>query len=157
MNKKYPLMISILVVIAVILSIIYVMVFADFSSLNKKCVKITGVSQGNIVGEAETAILPTFTDKTITFGTKFIDEKDSVTYNVIIKNCGLTDVKLDKVKKKGENKLITFKESGLKKGDVLKAGETDIYKAKLIYNPDLKTKPSSFTINYTLTFEFSKN
>ena len=120
-------------------------------------VKIISITPTDIVGEAkDKSEITTYTDTTATFGTSLKLPNDSITYNIVIKNGGSLDAKLDTISKTDtNNSAISFVTSGVEEGDLLKAGESVTMKVKVTYVPG-DSQPTNLESNLKVELNYSQ-
>ena len=124
-------------------------------------VAITGIDEGVATGTAYNVSTPSFTGTSATFNLGLKNLGDSMTYNVTITNSGTIDAKLeqldtriDTIDNRTKFSVIT---SGLKKGDVIKAGESKKFQV-YIDLPEytdviISTDPIKFKVLASITFK----
>ena len=120
-------------------------------------VKIISITPTDIVGEAkDKSEITTYTDTTATFGTSLKLPNDSITYDIVIKNGGSLDAKLDTISKTDtNNSAISFETSGVEEGDLLKAGKSVTMKVKVTYVPG-DSQPTNLESNLKVELNYSQ-
>lgn len=121
-------------------------------------IEITNITSKNIVGSASNKEEPTYTSTTATFSTNLVSPGDSITYDVQIENKGTIDGVLKLVDKTDTtNSAINFDTSGVKQGDVLKAGESTTYTIVVSYNNSVTSQPDNLSSTLKVTFDYIQN
>ena len=100
-------------------------------------VRFTSIHTTNIVGDARNFEKPKLTPTVITFYAEFNKYKDSITYDIEIKNVGNITARLEDINFIPEDlKYIDYKFTGVSVGDVLEPKEVRKVKLKLTYNSE---------------------
>ena len=121
-------------------------------------IRITNVTDGTPIGGAENTVAPKWTNLTASMEANLYDKGDAMEYDVTIENKGTLDAKLNDILTNLENEnneavLITF--SGYTKGEVLKAGGSELVHVKIEYNPDYDGGETSSEVE--INFDYGQN
>ena len=105
-------------------------------------------------GGASDAVAPSFTPITATFSSNLVNPNDSITYDVTIENKGTLDAELKLITNNSENNpAISFIYSGIKEGNILKAGTSTHAYVTVKYN-DVTTQPDDVNSNFTIILDY---
>lgn len=97
-------------------------------------IKFKSIESKEIIGNAKNIEEPKLRDYEIIFYSEFDKIGDSITYDVVIKNEGTLDGKLEDITfEPSKNDYIDYNFSGIGLGEVLKSGESVKCKVKLTY------------------------
>ena len=118
-------------------------------------VEITNISERDIVGDATSKEVPSYTATTANFSVGLIQPTDSITYDIEVSNLGTLAAKVDSIDViMDENDAIIYTTEGIESGDKLGVDETDTLSVTVTYDPEVTTQPEntakdiSVTINY---------
>ena len=118
-------------------------------------VLITDIQSRNVVGRAENAEEPTYTETTATFKTNLISPGDSMQYDITVENQGDIDAVLESIDvNTSDNAAILFETTGIKRGDKLLPDESDILTVTVTYNPDVTSQPENLNATVTVTLNY---
>ena len=121
-------------------------------------VLITDIQSRNVVGRAENAEEPSYTETTATFKTNLYLPGDSITYDVTVENQGSIDAVLKTIKKSdSNNNAIIFETSGIQEGEVLKASESTKFSVTVSYNASTTSQPSNITSDLEVTLNYEQS
>ena len=123
-------------------------------------VEIISIKEKDIVGDASSSVTPSYTATTANFKVSLVNPKDSITYEVKVKNSGTLNAKVDSYSvEMDENDAIVYEVSGVADGDLLNAGEEQTisikvsFKAGYIGQPSVTTKNIKIIVNYVQNIE----
>ena len=119
-------------------------------------VKITDIKSSVLSGSASDAVEPTHTDLTATFSTNLVSPGDAMKYDITVENQGNIDAYLSKIVVNAtNNEAISFETSGIKEGDALLKGSSDVLTVIVRYNSSVTSQPenTNSTITVTLNYE----
>ncbi len=100
-------------------------------------VRFTSIHTTNVIGDAKNFARPKLTPTEITFYAEFKNYKDSLTYDIEIKNVGNVTARLENIDFVPEDlKYIDYQFTGVMVGDTLKPKETRKVRVKLTNNSE---------------------
>lgn len=121
-------------------------------------VKFTSISEGTAVGSATNKTPASTTVTTATFDVELVSPGDSMTYELVVKNNGSLDAKLDSITgiPTDLSGAIKYTVTGVAKDDTLSAGESKTITIKVEYDGNVTSQPSedqlSKELNVTLNY-----
>ena len=121
-------------------------------------VQITDIQSEVVSGSPTNEIEPTHDKLSATFHTKLYKPNDTMKYDITVSNLGSVDAKLDKINvPESASSAISYKVTGIKKGDLLKSNETALLTVIVKYN-NVTSQPSQdeLNINFNITLEYSQ-
>lgn len=157
--KKSNILIGILVFILfiMVICIIYYsgILIAGKNKDNDWDISIINVQSKDQVGSASNGAAPVYDKTTATFKTILVMPGDSITYEVTVENKSKIDAKVKKITtSKVDNNAILFETSGIKEGQVLKAGARHSMFVKVSYDKDIKTEPEVLKSSLTVKIDY---
>ena len=118
-------------------------------------VGITNITERDIIGDATSKEVPSYTATTANFSVGLIQPGDSITYDIEVTNQGTLAAKVDSIDVvMDENDAIIYTTEGIESGDKLGVDEKDTLSVTVAYDPDVTSQPEntakdiSVTINY---------
>ena len=118
-------------------------------------VEITNITEKDIVGDATSKEIPSYTSTTANFSVGLIQPGDSITYDIEISNLGTLKAKVDSINVSMEdNDAITYTTSGVKQGDKLGVGEKVILTVNVEYNSAVTSQPTNTGKELTVTINY---
>ena len=121
-------------------------------------VKITDIQSTVQSGQASDAVEPTHTDLTATFSTNLVSPGDAMKYDITVENQGNIDAYLSKIEVNAtNNEAISFETSGIKEGDALLKGSTDVLTVIVRYNSSVTSQPENTNSIITVTLDYAQN
>ena len=121
-------------------------------------VRITDIQSTVQSGQASDATTPTHTDTTATFHTNLVSPGDAMRYDITVANEGNIDAVLDSIEvNTGSNDAITFETSGIKEGDALLKGATDVLTVIVRYNSSVTSQPENTESTITVTLNYGQS
>ena len=121
-------------------------------------VKITDIKSSVLSGSASDAVEPTHTDLTATFSTNLVSPGDAMKYDITVENQGNIDAYLSKIEVNAtNNEAISFETSGIKEGDALLTGASDVLTVIVRYNSSVTSQPENTNSTITVTLDYAQN
>ena len=121
-------------------------------------VKITDIQSTVQSGSASDAVAPTHTDLTATFSTNLVSPGDAMKYDITVENQGNIDAYLSKIEVNAtNNEAISFETSGIKEGDALLKGSSDVLTVIVRYNSSVTSQPENTNSTITVTLDYAQN
>ena len=121
-------------------------------------VKIIDIQSSVLSGQASDASTPTHTDLTATFQTKLVSPGDAMKYDITVENQGNIDAYLNNIQiNTSDNEAIIFETSGIKEGDALLKGSTDVLTVIVRYNSNITSQPGNLNSSITVTLDYAQN
>ena len=121
-------------------------------------VKITDIQSTVQSGQASDAVAPTHTDLTATFSTNLVSPGDAMKYDITVENQGNIDAYLSKIVVNAtNNEAISFETSGIKEGDALLKGSSDVLTVIVRYNSSVTSQPENTNSTITVTLDYAQN
>ena len=121
-------------------------------------VKITDIQSTVQSGQASDAVAPTHTDLTATFSTNLVSPGDAMKYDITVENQGNIDAYLSKIEVNAtNNEAISFETSGIKEGDALLKGSSDVLTVIVRYNSSVTSQPENTNSTITVTLDYAQN
>ena len=121
-------------------------------------VKITDIQSKVVSGQASDASTPTHTDLTATFQTKLVSPGDAMKYDITVENQGNIDAYLNNIQiNTSDNEAIIFETSGIKEGDALLKGSTDVLTVIVRYNSNITSQPGNLNSSITVTLDYAQS
>ena len=118
-------------------------------------IEITNITEKNIVGDASSKLVPSYTATTANFNAGLINPGDSITYDVEVSNLGTLKAKVAGINIiTSNNDVIIYTVSGIKTGDKLGVGEKDILTIKVEYNSNITGQPDITTSNISIIIDY---
>ena len=150
MKNKKTIMIGILCTLVAIMTVGYALL-AQQLNINGRAsidstwkVEITNITEKDIVGDASSKEVPSYTSTTANFSVGLIQPGDSITYDIEISNLGTLKAKVDSINvTMDDNDTITYTTSGVKQGDKLGVGEKAILSVTVAYNSSVTSQPTN--------------
>lgn len=159
--KKSGIVISILIFIIFILIFCFIY-FSGILALNKNAksewdVSIVNIQSKNQIGDAANDSAPVYDKTTATFKTLLTSPGDSITYDITIKNKGKIDAKLNKIIM-GETTSsdIVAEISGVKEGQILKAGQSHYAHVVISYDKSASKKSEILKSSLSVKLDYIK-
>ena len=117
-------------------------------------IRITNV-ESDIHGLASNKEEPTWDELTATFKAILKSPGDYINYDITVTNKGTIPAKLAKINmSKSRNKIISFTASGLKEGDTLPGGKSEVLTIKVEYNKGITEKPDDLVADLTVSVDY---
>ena len=121
-------------------------------------VKITDIQSSVLSGSATNAVEPSYTDLTATFSTNLVSPGDSMKYDITVENQGNIDAYLSKIEvNASNNEAISFEISGIKEGDALLTGASDVLTVIVRYNSSVTSQPENTNSTITVTLDYEQS
>ena len=121
-------------------------------------VKITDIQSSVLSGRATNAVEPSYTDLTATFSTNLVSPGDSMKYDITVENQGNIDAYLSKIEvNASNNEAISFEISGIKEGDALLTGASDVLTVIVRYNSSVTSQPVNRNSTITVTLDYEQS
>ena len=121
-------------------------------------VEITGIKEGNKIGNAVSESIPTYTTTTATFNAQLFDIADSIDYIVAIKNSGNIDARLSDITTSlNGDSTIVYELLGVQKDYVLKAGESIDVTVRVKVSPSVTNIDRTTNNGITIIFGYVQN
>ena len=121
-------------------------------------VKITDIQSSVLSGSATNAVEPSYTDLTATFSTNLVSPGDSMKYDITVENQGNIDAYLSKIEvNASNNEAISFETSGIKEGDALLTGASDVLTVIVRYNSSVTSQPENTNSTITVTLDYEQS
>ena len=121
-------------------------------------VRISDIQSSVLNGEASDAMAPTHTDLTATFKTNLVSPGDSMKYDITVVNEGSIDAVLNNIQvNTSNNEAISFETSGIKEGDALLHGASDVLTVIVRYKSSVTTQPENTSSTITVTLDYGQS
>ena len=118
-------------------------------------VEITNISERDIVGDATSKEVPSYTATTANFSVGLIQPGDSITYDIEVSNLGTLAAKVDSIDViMDENDAIVYTTEGIKAGDKLGVDEKDTLSVTVAYDPEVTTQPENTAKDITVSINY---
>ena len=161
MKDKKKIAIAILCTLVAVMAIGYALL-AQQLNINGRTsidstwkVEITNITEKDIVGDATSKEVSSYTATTANFSVGLIQPGDSITYDIEISNLGTLKAKVDSINvTMDENDAISYTTSGLKQGDKLGVGEKATLTVKAEYNSNVTSQPTNTGKDLTVTINY---
>ena len=162
MRNKKTIMIGILCALVCVMAVGYA-ALAQQLNINGRAsidstwkVEITNIKEKDVVGNATSKEIPSFTATTANFNVGLIQPGDAITYEIEVTNGGTLDAVLENISvTMDENNAITYTTSGLQKGEKLaKNGGKNYLTIKVEYNPEVTSQPTNTAKDITVTLNY---
>lgn len=121
-------------------------------------VKITDIQSTVLSGSAYDTQEPTHTDLTADFYTGLVSPGDAMKYDITVENQGNIDAYLNNIEiSDSNNEAIIFETSGMKNGDGLLKGTSDVLTIIVRYNSNVTSQPGNLNSSLTVTLDYGQN
>lgn len=121
-------------------------------------VNFKSINTVKIIGDARNFEKPKLSPHVITFYAEFVNNGDTIVYDIEVKNVGNTAAKLEDINFTPEDlKNIDYKFTGLMVGDVLQPNEVRKATVKLIYNSEENVDQEFMETKLTLSWHQKTN
>ena len=118
-------------------------------------VEITNISERDIIGDATSKEVPSYTATTANFSVGLIQPGDSITYDIEVSNLGTLAAKVDSIDViMDENDAIIYTTEGIKAGDKLGVDETNTLSVTVAYDPEVTTQPENTAKDITVSINY---
>ncbi len=118
-------------------------------------IKITEITNKDIVGKATDEESQVVDDLSATFKVNLVSPGDSITYEITVENNGNIDAELEKINVNRKiNQAINITYEGIEAGEVLSAGEDDVLTVKVEYDKNVTSQPSSTEVTFEMVLEY---
>ena len=118
-------------------------------------VEITNISERDIVGDATSKEVPSYTATTANFSVGLIQPGDSITYDIEVSNLGTLAAKVDSIDViMDENDAIIYKAEGIESGDKLGVDETNTLSVTVAYDPEVTSQPTNTAKDITVSINY---
>ena len=165
MRNKKSIMIGILCALVCVMAVGYALLAQELNINGRASidstwkVEITNITEKDIVGDATSKEVPSFTATTANFNVGLIQPGDAITYEIEVTNSGTLDAVLENISvSMDENDAITYTTSGLEKGAKLtKNGGKNTLTVKVEYNPEITSQPTNTGKELTVTLNYEQD
>lgn len=163
-SKMKKITIGALIICILIMSVAYANLYQQLrikgnaSVVASWKVEITGIKEGNVVGDAKSISTPSYTSSTARFDVMLTNASDSIEYLVTIKNSGDMDAKLDSVvTNKTGSDAIVYDILGINEGDILKKDESVTVTIRVGIDPKIGINEEKIDTGMTIIFNYTQS
>ncbi len=118
-------------------------------------IKITNITNKDIVGKASDEESQVVDDLKATFKANLVSPGDSITYDITVENKGNINAELDSIDvSENTNENIKIVTSGIAEGDKLNPSSTATLSVKVTYSDEVTTQPDNLKAEVTITLNY---
>ena len=118
-------------------------------------IEITNITEKDIVGNATSKEVPSYTSTTANFSVGLIQPGDSITYDIEISNLGTLAARVGSINiTKDNNDAITYTTKGIRPGERLDVNEKDTLSVTVTYDSSVTAQPTKTANDLTVTINY---